>query len=80
MEELPCGTQAIETDFGTRSLNKQKNNKTIVVPKVCLENLGSSLDKMNVSLVQGTNGEKFIKLANPEPTPDTVEENDEEDE
>jgi len=55
----------METDFGTRSLNKQNKNKTIVVPRVCLENLGSELDKMKVSLVQGTNGKKFIKLESP---------------
>jgi len=63
--EQPCGSE-IETDFGTRSLNKQNKNKTIVVPRVCLENLGSELDKMKVSLVQTTNGKKFIKLENPD--------------
>lgn len=61
----PCENE-IETDFGTRSLNKQNKNKTIVVPRVCLENLGSKLDKMKVSLVQTTNGKKFIKLENPD--------------
>jgi len=61
----PCGNE-IETDFGTRALNKQNKNKTIVVPRVCLENLGSELDKMKVSLVQTTNGKKFIKLENPD--------------
>jgi len=61
----PCGNE-IETDFGTRALNKQNKNKTIVVPRVCLENLGSELDKMKVSLVQTTNGEKFIKLEKPD--------------
>lgn len=60
-----CGNE-VETDFGTRALNKQNNNKTIVVPRVCLENIGSNLDKMNVSLVQGTNGKKFIKLESPD--------------
>jgi len=63
--EQPCRNE-IETDFGTRSLNKQNKNKTIVIPRVCLENLGSELDKMKVSLVQTTNGEKFIKLENPD--------------
>jgi|APSaa5957512535_1039671.scaffolds.fasta_scaffold08110_2 hypothetical protein len=60
-----CGNE-VETDFGTRALNKQNNNKTIVVPRICLENLGSNLDKMNVSLVQKTNGKKFIKLESPD--------------
>jgi len=63
--EQPCRNE-IETDFGTRSLNKQNKNKTIVIPRVCLENLGSELDKMKVSLVQTTNGKKFIKLENPD--------------
>ena len=63
--EQQCGNE-IETDFGTRSLNKQNNNKTIVVPRVCLENLGSDTDKMKVSLVQSTNGKKFIKLESPD--------------
>ena len=56
----------MKIDFGTRSLNKQNKNKTIVIPRVCLENLGSPLDKMKVSLVQTTNGKKFIKLENPD--------------
>ena len=64
-KEKTCGNE-IETDFGTRSLNKQNKNKTIVIPRVCLENLGSELDKMKVSLVQTTNGKKFIKLENPD--------------
>jgi len=76
----PCGND-IETDFGTRSLNKQNNNKTIVVPRVCLENLGSDTDKMKVSLVQSTNGKKFIKLENPdseiEKSPQMEKDNDE---
>ena len=58
--------QFVETDFGTRALNKQNKNKTIVVPKVALENCGlKDADKMKISLVQSTNGEKFIKLSSP---------------
>ena len=64
-KEKTCGNE-IETDFGTRSLNKQNKNRTIVIPRVCLENLGSKLDKMKISLVQATNGKKFIKLENPD--------------
>jgi len=54
----------IELDLGTRSLNRQgKHNKTIVVPKIAIENCGV-LDpkKMNVSLVKTNKGERFIKL------------------
>jgi len=66
METQRTCENEIQTDFGTRSLNKQNNNKTIVVPRVCLENLGFESDKMKVSLVQSTNGKKFIKLENPD--------------
>ena len=54
----------IEMDLGTRSLNRQgKHNKTIVVPKIAIDNCGVlDPDKMNVSLVKTNNGEKFIKL------------------
>ncbi len=66
MEKLSCGSDVVETNFGTRALNKQNNNTTIVVPRICLENIGSSLDKLKVSLVQGTNGKKFITLESPD--------------
>ena len=57
-------TEFIETDLGSRALNQQNNNKTIVVPKVALKNCGAEdSDEMNVSLVQGSDGQKFIKLA-----------------
>ena len=63
MNENPCTDQLVETDLGTRSLNKQNKNKTMVIPKVALENCGAKdADEMNVSLVQSTNGDKFIKL------------------
>lgn len=65
-KQNPCGDE-IETDFGTRALNKQNKNKTIVVPRVCLHNLGEDTDKMKVSLVQSSNGKKFIKLESPDP-------------
>jgi len=57
-------TKMIELDLGTRSLNRQgKHNKTIVVPKIAIENCGV-LDpkKMKVSLVKTNKGERFIKL------------------
>ncbi len=65
-------TKMIELDLGTRSLNRQgKHNKTIVVPKIAIENCGV-LDpkKMRVSLVKTNKGEKFIKLT---PVPLTTE-------
>ena len=62
----------IEMDLGSRSLNRQgKHNKTIVVPKIAIENCGV-LDpkKMKVSLVKTNKGERFIKLT---PVPLTIE-------
>ena len=65
-EETPCQDKFMETEFGTRALNKQNKNKSIVIPKVALENCGlNDVDEMKVSLVQSTNGEKFIKLSSP---------------
>ena len=62
----------IEMDLGTRSLNRQgKHNKTIVVPKIAIDNCGVlDPDKMNVSLVKTNKGEKFIKLT---PVPTTID-------
>jgi len=66
MEKTPCKDQFTETEFGTRALNKQNKNKSIVIPKVALENCGlGDCDEMKVTLVQSTNGEKFIKLSSP---------------
>ena len=39
MEKLLYDSEAIETDFGTMYLNKQNNNKTIVVLHVCFRQL-----------------------------------------
>ena len=65
-EEVGCNGQFVETDLGTRALNKQNKNKTIVVPKVALDNCGlKDASEMKVSLVQSANGEKFIKLSSP---------------
>ena len=54
------------TDLGERSLNKQHNNRTIVIPKIALENCGcdTTTDKMSasVTLVQEPNGENYIKV------------------
>ena len=54
------------TDLGERSLNKQHNNRTIVIPKIALDNCGcdTTSEKMtaNVVLVQEPNGENYIKV------------------
>ncbi len=57
-------SKMIELDLGTRSLNRQgKHNKTIVVPKIAIDNCGVlDPEKMRVSLVKTDKGEKFIKL------------------
>jgi len=61
-------TKMIELELGSRSINKQgKHNKTIVIPKVALENCNAgNLDKMNVSIVKTSKGERFIKLTAPD--------------
>ena len=75
-EDTPCQDKFMETEFGTRALNKQNKNKSIVIPKVALENCGlGDSDEMRVSLVQSANGEKFIKLSSPN---DDSQEGDEE--
>lgn len=64
MENQPCSNQFFETDLGIRALNKQNKNKSIVVPRIALTNCGlDDADAMQVSLVQSTNGERFIKLS-----------------
>jgi len=74
MQDEPCKDQFVETDLGPRALNKQNKNKTIVIPKVALENCGAKdADEMNVILVQSTNGDKFIKLV-PKPNKEPDEE------
>jgi len=58
--------KVLTTDLGDRSLNKQHSNRTIVIPKVALENCGcnTKTDKMsaNVTLVKEANGENYIKV------------------
>ena len=58
--------KVLTTDLGDRSLNKQHSNRTIVIPKVALENCGCNIkaDKMsaNVTLVKEANGESYIKV------------------
>ena len=58
--------KVLTTDLGERSLNKQHNNRTIVIPKVALETFGcnTNSDKMSasVTVVQEPNGENYIKV------------------
>ena len=59
-------TTTMTTALGERSLNKQHNNRTIVIPKIALDNCGcdTTSDKMSatVVLVQEPNGENYIKV------------------
>ncbi len=52
-------------EMGSRSLNKQHTNRTLVIPKVALSICGYKGDgKMtaDVKLVINSDGEKFIKI------------------
>ena len=66
MKKTSKKAKVLTTNLGERSLNKQHNNRTIVIPKLALENLGYDIteDKMsaNVVIVQEANGEKYIKV------------------
>ena len=58
--------KVLTTNLGERALNKQHNNRTIVIPKIALDNCGcdTTSEKMtaNVVLVQEPNGENYIKV------------------
>ena len=63
------------TDFGERKVNTQNFSKTVVLPKIALENCqcnGIEVKSVDVHLVQN-NGEKFIKLVPICVTPDKEE-------
>jgi len=66
MKKTSKKAKVLTTNLGERSLNKQHNNRTLVIPKLALENLGYDIteDKMsaNVLIVQEANGEKYIKV------------------
>jgi hypothetical protein len=52
-------------DLGTRMLNKQHQNRTLVIPKIALSNCGCTGDgKMSagIVLVQETTGIRYIKV------------------
>lgn len=52
-------------ELGTRSLNKQHTNRTMVIPKIALAMCGyKGNGKMSadVKLIIQSNGEKFIKI------------------
>ena len=66
MKKTSKKAKVLTTNLGERSLNKQHNNRTLVIPKIALENLGYDIteDKMsaNVLIVQEAIGEKYIKV------------------
>ena len=66
MKKTSKKAKVLTTNLGERSLNKQHNNRTMVIPKLALENLGYDItkDKMsaNVVIVQEANGEQYIKI------------------
>ena len=66
MKKTSKKAKVLTTNLGERSLNKQHNNRTMVIPKLALENLGYDItkDKMsaNVIIVQEANGEQYIKV------------------
>ena len=66
MKKTSKKAKVLTTNLGERSLNKQHNNRTMVIPKLALENLGYDItkDKMsaNVIIVQEANGEQYIKI------------------
>jgi len=52
-------------ELGTRSLNKQHTNRTLVIPKVALAICGYKGDgkmSVDVKLIIQSDGEKFIKI------------------
>ena len=66
MKKTSKKAKVLTTNLGERSLNKQHNNRTMVIPKLALENLGYDItkDKMtaNVIIVQEANGEQYLKI------------------
>ena len=66
MKKTSKKAKVLTTNLGERSLNKQHNNRTMVIPKLALENLGYDItkDKMSadVIIVQEANGEQYIKV------------------
>jgi len=49
------------TDFGSRKICNQNKSKIVAIPKIALDNLGSSSSEVKVELVQERD-QKFIKL------------------
>ena len=66
MKKTSKKAKVLTTNLGERSLNKQHNNRTMVIPKLALENLGYDItkDKMtaDVIIVQEANGEQYLKI------------------
>jgi len=56
------GSHQVITDFGTRKISSQNFSKVIALPKIALENLGTTASNLRIELVQ-EKGEKFLKLS-----------------
>lgn len=56
------GFQQVITDFGTRKISSQNFSKVIALPKIALDNLGTTVTNLRVELVQKGN-ERFLKLS-----------------
>jgi len=74
--------EVFETDFGDRKVSHINQSRMIAMPKMALKNCCGTADDLtvNVSMVQDSNGEKFLKLKPLcEPTTASDEDLDDED-
>ena len=78
-DKNPTKQDEMVTDFGERKINTQNFSKTVVIPKIALENFqcGEEITRVDVQLVQ-TNDEKFIKLVPVCATPKKEEDKEDE--
>ena len=67
--------EVFETDFGDRKVSHINQSRMIAMPKMALKNCCGTADDLtvNVSMVQDSNGEKFLKL---KPICEPIEESD----
>jgi len=56
--------EVFETDFGDRKVSHINQSRMIAMPKMALKNCCGTADDLtvNVSMVQDSNGEKFLKV------------------
>ena len=74
--------EVFTTDFGDRKVSHINQSRMIAMPKMALRNCCGTADDLtvNVSMVQDSNGEKFLKLKPLcEPTTASDEDLDDED-